>query len=428
MKENLDVAIKVEGLGKKYVIGHNKESYITLRDTVTRGAKSLAKRAIRRNSKSQYKEDFWALENVSFDIKRGDRVGVIGRNGAGKSTLLKILSQITGPTTGKVTLNGRVASLLEVGTGFHPELTGRENIYLNGSILGMSRVEIDSKFDEIVNFAGIEKFIDTPVKRYSSGMYVRLAFAVAAHLEPEILIIDEVLAVGDAQFQKKSLGKMRQAGSDGRTVIFVSHNMAAIQEICNRCIWLDNGKLVKSGPTKLIIEQYLASNRTGVDGVIDLRSISKHTQLMENSAFKFTGLRILNSRNEVQPSISLMEPFSLELDGELHKGYEDFTLSYAIMSSLGYVMVNGKRTSGELKLPESGFVRIRLSFKDNYFAPGGYYLSLGANGAGVLDWIQETGGFHIEQIIKKDSGLSSEEFAGVTVYPVEWSAYKMELS
>ena len=241
--------IRVEGLGKKYALGQKKESskYTTLRDVVANGARNLTSRSKRFISRgkqpSQMSDDFWALKDVSFEIEQGDRVGIIGRNGAGKSTLLKILSRITEPTEGRVAIKGRVASLLEVGTGFHPELTGRENIYLNGAILGMTKSEIKRKFDEIVAFAEVEKFLDTPVKRYSSGMYVRLAFAVAAHLEPEILVVDEVLAVGDSAFQKKCLGKMEEVGREGRTVLFVSHNIAAIQSLCKTGIVLDSGQL-----------------------------------------------------------------------------------------------------------------------------------------------------------------------------------------
>ncbi|MGE4312211.1 ABC transporter ATP-binding protein [Desulfovibrio sp.] len=230
--------ISVEGLGKSYTIRHEGQTrYKSLREEIFQ----LPKRLLHRDGQSQ--EEFWALKDVSFDVMPGDRVGIIGRNGAGKSTLLKLLSRITEPTRGRITLRGRVASLLEVGTGFHPELTGRENIFLNGAILGMSRAEVRRKFDEIVDFAGVEKFLDTPVKRYSSGMYVRLAFAVAAHLEPEILIVDEVLAVGDAEFQKKCLGKMEDAGKEGRTVLFVSHNMGAIQQLCKRALILDSSEL-----------------------------------------------------------------------------------------------------------------------------------------------------------------------------------------
>jgi len=249
-----ETVIKVENLGKKYKIGE-KERYLALRDSIVNAVKLPYK--ILTGKISLKKPDFWALKDVSFEVKKGEVVGIIGRNGAGKTTLLKILSRITEPTTGRVTLRGRVASLLEVGTGFHPELTGRENVYLNGAILGMRRFEINRKFDEIVDFSGVEKFIDTPVKRYSSGMYVRLAFAVAAHLEPEILIIDEVLAVGDAEFQKKCLGKMKNVASAGRTVLFVSHNMGAISSLTRRCLWLDNGILREEGPTMDVVSQYL---------------------------------------------------------------------------------------------------------------------------------------------------------------------------
>lgn len=234
-----DTVIKAENLGKKYVISHKQEYYSTLRDVIANKVKNIGRKKFETGSK----EEFWALKDVSFEIKQGDRVGIIGRNGAGKSTLLKILSRITQPSAGNVALKGRISSLLEVGTGFHPELTGRENIYLNGAILGMSRQEIKRKFDEIVEFAEVEKFLDTPVKRYSSGMYVKLAFSVAAHLEPEILIVDEVLAVGDAQFQKKSLGKMEDVGRNGRTVMFVSHNMAAVQQLCNSAMVLSLGEI-----------------------------------------------------------------------------------------------------------------------------------------------------------------------------------------
>lgn len=246
--------ISVEGLGKSYTIRHEGQThYKSLREELFK----LPKRLLSRDGQSQ--EEFWALRDVNFDIMPGDRVGFIGRNGAGKSTLLKLLSRITEPTTGRITLRGRVASLLEVGTGFHPELTGRENIFLNGAILGMSRAEVRRKFDEIVDFAGVEKFLDTPVKRYSSGMYVRLAFAVAAHLEPEILVVDEVLAVGDAEFQKKCLGKMEDAGKEGRTVLFVSHNMAAVKHLCVNGICLSKGVVAAHGEISSVIGSYAAS-------------------------------------------------------------------------------------------------------------------------------------------------------------------------
>jgi lipopolysaccharide transport system ATP-binding protein len=255
-----DIAIRVEKLSKRYRIGGPQVRYKTLRESIM-GAVAAPLRYLR-NPKSAIRnqETIWALKDVSFEVKRGEVVGVIGRNGAGKSTLLKILSRITEPTEGYAEIHGRVGSLLEVGTGFHPELTGRENVYLNGAILGMKRVEIDRKFDEIVAFAEIEKFLDTPVKHYSSGMHVRLAFAVAAHLEPEILLVDEVLAVGDAAFQKKCLGKMEDVAREGRTVLFVSHNMAAIQGLCRRAILLDHGAIAGDDVAIHVIELYLQSS------------------------------------------------------------------------------------------------------------------------------------------------------------------------
>lgn len=259
-----DVRIRVEGLGKKYVIGHEaqRDSYTALRDVISRNTKALVQTTVdllrgRAVVAGDAHEEFWALKDVNFKINRGDVVGIVGRNGAGKSTLLKILSRITEPTLGRVEIHGRVASLLEVGTGFHPELSGRENIFLNGAILGMSRAEVRRKFDEIVDFSGVERFLDTPVKRYSSGMQVRLAFAVAAHLEPEILLVDEVLAVGDAEFQKKCLGKMHDVAGHGRTVLFVSHQLGMVARLCNKCILLAGGTVASFGPTRTVLDDYV---------------------------------------------------------------------------------------------------------------------------------------------------------------------------
>jgi lipopolysaccharide transport system ATP-binding protein len=250
-----DVAVLAEGLSKRYVIGQFRDAYGTLRDSLSAGARRLVSRAAREHD--QEEREIWALKDVSFSIHEGEVLGVIGRNGAGKSTLLKLLTRITTPTEGKAVLRGRVGSLLEVGTGFHPELTGRENIYLNGSILGMKRREITSKYDSIVEFSGIERFIDTPVKRYSSGMYVRLAFAVAAHLEPEILLVDEVLAVGDFEFQRRCLGRMEDFSESGRTVVFVSHQLQTIARLCERVILFDRGEIVRDGPADEVVAHYL---------------------------------------------------------------------------------------------------------------------------------------------------------------------------
>ena len=284
--------INVENLSKKYVLSHQQqESYTALRDVMANKFKALGRKILHPATRQRglSHEDFWALNDVSFQIEPGDRVGIIGRNGAGKSTLLKILSRITEPTKGRVGINGRVASLLEVGTGFHPELTGRENIFLNGSILGMTRVEIRKKLDEIVDFAEVEKFLDTPVKHYSSGMYVRLAFAVAAHLEPEILLVDEVLAVGDTAFQKKCLGKMEEVSkSEGRTILFVSHNLTAVQNFCDKTIYLNKGSVVGFEQTRHIIEQYLNDCVSGTN-------LSWDGMHPENSKLRLTRISVDSS-------------------------------------------------------------------------------------------------------------------------------------
>ncbi len=278
--------ISVENLSKRYLVGHRGQregqaSYTALRDVIAQELRNFGRKAGdlvrgRQVVQGDTIEEFWALKEVSFEVREGEVLGIVGRNGAGKSTLLKVLSRITEPTTGRITLRGRVASLLEVGTGFHPELTGRENIYLNGAILGMSRSEIRRKFDEIVAFAEVERFLDTPVKRYSSGMYVRLAFAVAAHLEPEILIVDEVLAVGDADFQKKCLGKMNEVSSrGGRTVLFVTHNMGLITSLCPNVLWLDRGSVCQMGPAREVIDQYMSRGMADRDRFVPLQGVTR---------------------------------------------------------------------------------------------------------------------------------------------------------
>jgi lipopolysaccharide transport system ATP-binding protein len=282
--------IEAQNVGKEYKIGLHR-GYLSLREQLVSKTKRIIKQLVRKNDNGGRRiDEFWALRDVSFNVNQGEAVGIIGRNGAGKSTLLKILSKITPPTTGKIWLRGRVASLLEVGTGFHPELTGRENIYLNGTILGMTRPEIKNKFDEIVAFSEIEKFVDTPVKRYSSGMYVRLAFAVAAHLEPEILVVDEVLAVGDREFQKKCLGKMGDVTQEGRTVLFVSHNMDAIAKLCPRTIVIDLGRNIFYGDSKNAIKSYLSLSTKNQTGPVDLTQHAGRSSQMRVIARKI-GLR-----------------------------------------------------------------------------------------------------------------------------------------
>ena len=301
-------AILAEGLSKQYVIGARQEEYSTLRDSLTR-ALTAPFRAMQ--GQAPKPETFWALDDIHFRVERGEVLGVVGRNGAGKSTLLKVLSRITEPTRGQVRIRGRVASLLEVGTGFHAELTGRENVYLNGSILGMKRQEIDRNFDEIVAFAEVEKFIDMPVKRYSSGMYLRLAFAVAAHLEPEILIVDEVLAVGDSAFQNKCMGKMEQVAKQDRTVLFVSHNMASVRGLCSRCLWIHGGRLMQDGPPAEVVEQYLAYGAE-ITASVDLRGHSgraswSRTEMLQKLSF-------LDETGSSTSSVAVGRPLTVALD------------------------------------------------------------------------------------------------------------------
>lgn len=306
-----DTVISVENLSKRYLVGHEgpRERYHALRDTLVRHGKNFTRKALdmmrgRQIVQGDEIEEFWALKDVSFEVKRGEVLGIIGRNGAGKSTLLKILSRITEPTEGRVTLRGRVASLLEVGTGFHPELTGRENIFLNGAILGMARAEIKWKFDEIVDFAGVEKFLDTPVKRYSSGMYVRLAFAVAAHLEPEILVIDEVLAVGDAEFQKKCLGKMQDVAKGGRTVLFVSHQLQTLRQLCKEGILLHSGTISHIGTIHSCIGCYLG------DAINDCRKIQFEKESNRPCIVGVSIDRTKARRGDIDISIDYVSPFS----------------------------------------------------------------------------------------------------------------------
>ena len=362
-------AIRVSHLGKKYSIGGPQEKYLTFRDAIVNSVKSPFQRF---SSHSPQPDEFWALKDVSFDVEQGEVVGIIGRNGAGKSTLLKILSRITSPSEGTVDLYGRVGSLLEVGTGFHPELTGRENIFLSGSILGMKRREIDSKLDEIVKFSEIEKFLDTPVKRYSSGMYVRLAFAVAAHMDTEILLIDEVLAVGDAAFQKKCLGKMGDvAAKEGRTVLFVSHNMAAMKQLCPSCILLEDGHLKEMGQTDTITNHYLASQLS--------ESSSGFIKIDENKDFQLTNIRIVNDTGQENSHCNCDYPIITELI---------FNVKKTIPGVYGYLEI--RKTDGTVVLvsdsyddePNSldnlspGIHSFQVIIPPRTLGPGNYYLYL----------------------------------------------------
>jgi len=322
--------IEIAGLGKKYRIGADREKYISLRDQLAKAAHGFVRRFALQHHHLPRTEDFWALKDVSFSVQEGDAVGIIGRNGAGKSTLLKILSMITPPTEGRITCRGRIASLLEVGTGFHPELTGRENIFLNGAILGMTRVEIKRKFDEIVHFAEIGRFLDTPVKRYSSGMYVRLAFAVAAHLDPEILVVDEVLAVGDAQFQKKCLGKMGDAAKNGKTVLFVSHNMDAMKKLCNKGVLLDKGGVSFFGSTADAVLKHTSSEMIVGCGEVTFMMNSAD----KPSKAKLTRVQLQKADQALCASFFMFDCLNVRIDAVFYESFESIRLSFIVRSEL----------------------------------------------------------------------------------------------
>lgn len=384
-----DTAILVDHLSKQYRIGQAGKSarYKTLRDTLT-GAMRAPFHWLGERHTGTDEDTIWALKDVSFEVKRGEVLGIIGRNGAGKSTLLKILSRITEPTEGTVDIYGRVGSLLEVGTGFHPELTGRENIYLNGAILGMKRDEIEHKFDEIVAFAEIEKFLDTPVKHYSSGMYVRLAFAVAAHLEPEILLVDEVLAVGDAQFQKKCLGKMGDVATEGRTVLFISHNMAAVQQLCQLGMVLTEGKVNIYGPIEEAIHSYIQSVQT----VVLSTDLANRTDRKGTQWLKFTRVAFYDSEgNELQQVMSGQDVhIRFYYRSNKEKQNASVLVAFNVKSSQGYLLANLNSVDtgqGTLDINSSGYFDCYCpKFK---FRSGCYDCSLfcSVNGE-IVDWLQ----------------------------------------
>ena len=371
-----DIAIRVESLSKQYRIGGPQARYNTIREALMNMAAAPARRLRRLGQPSPENETIWALKDVSFDVKKGEVLGIIGRNGAGKTTLLRILCRITEPTEGYAEIKGRVGSLLEVGTGFHPELTGRENIYLNGAILGMKRADINGKFDEIVAFSEIEKFLDTPVKRYSSGMYVRLAFSVAAHLEPEILLVDEVLAVGDAAFQKKCLGKMGDVAHEGRTVLFVSHNMASIQRLSSNCMLLDQGQVVTRGATIKVMERYLSDQRS-TSAVDDIYELARSPGL--GSRARISGLRILDASMNPTKRLAFGEPFTVELTCRAISRVEDVSFLLGIDSLYEQRIVTitsleaGELFSADAQQTTTG----RLTITDLLLKPGIYSLTVG---------------------------------------------------
>ena len=377
-----DIAINVENLSKRYVLSHQRGGSDGLRHVLQEKLTAPLRWLVRkiRGQKSETNsptsalrpptaEEFYALRDVSFEVKRGEVVGVIGRNGAGKSTLLKILSRITEPTSGRIIIEGRVASLLEVGTGFHPDLTGRENIFLNGAILGMSRVEIKSKFDEIVAFAEIEKFLDTPVKRYSSGMYVRLAFAVAAHLEPEILIVDEVLAVGDAQFQKKCLGKMGEVAKGGRTVLFVSHNMTAVQTLCRRALMLSGGKLIADDAVAPVVMRYLSEAQCSSDTTY----WTDPQTAPGNHLIRIKQVRILPDADSPDGLLTMQTPLRIETEYWVVNVGAATHLTYHLLNDQGIVVLTSGCSS---KVRQPGVYKAVWTIPGRLLNSGGYYLKL----------------------------------------------------
>ena len=413
-----NVAIHCEGLSKLYHIGE-RESYKTLRDTMTDAIYAPARRirsmfnGCANGTSDSGDNTFWALRDISFEVKRGEAVGIIGRNGAGKSTLLKILSRITKPTEGEARINGRIGSLLEVGTGFHPELTGRENIYLNGAILGMKKAEIKRKFDEIVAFAEIERFVDTPVKRYSSGMYVRLAFAVAAHLEPEVLIVDEVLAVGDAAFQKKCLGKMGDVASKGKTILFVSHNMSAIQRLCAKSLLLERGRLIAYGKTIDIVGTYLDSGTYEASPAcwIDVSHVSR-TGTGE-ARFQAVHYSSLNEAIRFYPYTNGPLEFLLVTKSDSQKAVK--SLAVTLYDQHGNKLVNAEIASlSRIVTLREGHNVLGLRISKLYLKPGvyvvGLYLASNVEGE-ALDSVESA--FKIEVVNLEAEGFAYPSIDGV---------------
>ena len=382
-----DIVIRVEGLSKQYQIGQLHRHNDTLRDALMDGINRLRRRS-RREDIAVKSTSFWALSDVSFKIKQGEVVGIIGRNGAGKSTLLKILSRITEPSRGMAIINGRVGSLLEVGTGFHPELTGRENIYMSGAILGMQRAEISRQFDEIVAFAELEKFIDTPVKRYSSGMYVRLAFAVAAHLEPEILLIDEVLAVGDSAFQKKCLGKMSEVATKGRTVLFVSHNLVTIRKLCPRTILLSDGSIGGDGRTSQVIDSYMQGSRNS-ENLGEAWGINNEViRNQNNDKITITDIQLSQPGGELFPRAGLDGGLRIQISYDAHQKIKVPGFIVGIWSTAGAELcrVSNNPISGYNISSIAGKGKIDLTFDKLPFTGGRYIISLGVARAKV-EWL-----------------------------------------
>ena len=374
-----DFAVKAENIGKQYLIGAAEQRHDSFREMLLSVFTSPFKKFRRLSGSDQAQERFWALEGLNFEIKAGEKVGVIGHNGAGKSTLLKVLSRITPPTTGQIKIRGRVSSLLEVGTGFHPELTGRENIFLNGSILGMSREQIRARFDEIVAFAEVERFIDTPVKRYSSGMYVRLAFSVAAHLESDVLIVDEVLAVGDQRFQDKALGKLDDLGENGRTVLFVSHNLSMINRLCTKAMFLENGKLMGFGDAPEISSLYAKSRFNGQeDGLKGLTGPL-------SSSVEFLSLSVNGNVNAPETVVAATQELNISLKYQLKRDLKEGVTTLSLVKN-GQTIVSQHDTFLPNHMQAGDYV-VDFSFESKFLSPGRYAVTIGVADQTTGQWV-----------------------------------------
>ena len=409
--------ITAENLGKKYVIGHQKSGrYLALRDVIAHIARGVWQRfrhPLSPNREEINLEELWALKHVNFEIQQGERIGIIGRNGAGKSTLLKILSRITDLTTGRVHIKGRIAALLEVGTGFHPELTGRENIYLNGAILGMTRQEIKRRFDEIVAFAEVEKFLDTPVKRYSSGMQVRLAFAVAAHLEPEILVVDEVLAVGDRAFQDKCLGKMDEVAKSGRTVLFISHNMGAIQQLCQRTILLEEGTMVADGSTAKVVAEYLSrgTEHNGERVWPDIHNAPG------NEIARLHAVRVLDQNGKVCTNFDIRDPIMVQMEYWLLREVRELEVVFYLYNQRGELILtslDNLDSPWQGTMRPAGFHRVTCHIPPDFLNDGQVYVMAALTD--MMQWV------HVNQraVVMFDVGDAMLPGGVRGNYPTEW--------
>jgi len=407
--------LQVSGLSKCYRLGEYSAN-TQIREVIMGAISKLVKR------EREQEQIVWALRDVSFEVQQGEVLGIIGRNGAGKSTLLKLLSRITHPTSGSLKAAGRIASLLEVGTGFHEELTGRENIYLNGSILGMKKKEIEKRLDEIVEFSGINQFIDTPIKRYSSGMRLRLGFAVAAHLSPDILLVDEVLAVGDADFQKKCLDTMDGLRASGRTVLFVSHNMAAVEGLCSRCIWIDAGRVRADGDARSIVGDYMKTFAQSSVGTVDLETIESRSG---NGEGRLTHFEFLNEAGEIINLIRSGDRLTMRLHYRAHKKLRDLVIGISIHSEYGALLAasNNWATGNDIPLVDPGEGFADFEVDSLYLLPGRYYLSLWlGKGNNHHDVLKNCIAFDVESADYYGSGRGIESKFGLMFFPSRWKS------